>query len=171
MEFTVDFGVKVRGKVVSINCDMGYDAVIEARKIIPNIPIENIRTDCFYHSSEIRVRLTEDQVKRAMIFKNCTHIDVICEQNILNPYIIKEVKVEEDEVYLQKKNLFGKKYRTKENQKFVKLYYCVDKNKLIEDWISNGCPCVMGNVEDPFEEEAKERAKIVEEATRVLEMN
>ena len=169
MEFTVDFDVKGHGKVVSINCDMGYDAVIEARKIIPNLPIENIKTDCYYSCSSVRVTLTEYQVKRAMVFKNCSHIDVVCERNILNPYIIKEVEVVEDEVYLTKKNLFGKKYRTKENQKFVKLRYCVNKNQLIEDWISNGCPCVMGNVEDPFEEEAKERAKIIEEAKEILE--
>ena len=171
MEFTVDFDGKSGNRVCYINCDMGYDAVIEARKIIPNIPIENIRTECLYSRGNIQIKLTEDQVKRAMVFKNCSHIDVICEKNILNPFITKEIKVDEDEIYVTKKNFFGKKYRTKENQKFVYISYTINKDKLIDDWISNGCPCVMGNVEDPFEEEAKERAKIVEEATRVLEMN
>ena len=35
----------------------------------------------------------------------------------------------------------------------VAVEYGLNNKKIIEDWISDGCPCVWGNVENPFGEE------------------
>ena len=145
MEFSVHFTTK-EGYLACTECAMGYDVVEEVRKLGYNVPMEKIATSCQYSRQHISIVLNEDQVKRALCFKNEYRIDVICETGFFQKYICKKYEAFYDD---KTKSFFKKPEIWK-----VAVEYGLNTQKIIEDWISDGCPCVWGNVENPFGEES-----------------
>lgn len=152
MEFVVLFETESYENIIELSCETGYDIVEMVRKINKEVAIEDITIECRTQSRKVRCNLTEEQVKKSLVFKNCVFITVVCEPLYLNKYLYKKTEISYKDTYKLKKSLFGKEKSVIAKKPCAYVSYEIDRKRLVDDWIEMGCPLVMGNVKNPFSE-------------------
>ena len=163
MQFSINLYTKKcdnRKPLICVKCDHGIDFIDNIQKAGYDVKADDIHLDDCYHSYTEYVIVDEELARKLLVFKNTNHVEVVCAENSLNDFITQKIFpiYSYQEFYTYKKFL-GIKYRKQKNKskhlRYIDVKNEFDKEKFLKWWGENGCPCVIGDVEDPFDEGAE----------------
>lgn len=139
MIFEINFNSVPSGEnIVCYDCDSyGLKDLYDIRATFPKYKIdhENIAYGCISSYRCHRIRLTEEQATKCLVFYDKNEITVHIPKHSLNKYIIHEYEP------IFHTTTFCK-IPIKKTIKHVSVNYKLDIDRIINDWSSHGCPLI-----------------------------